>query len=951
MSTPAVSGAIALMLQQYRLTYWGDVNSNEVPLPSTYKSILCHTATDITEDPQYHPGVNFVGPDYIYGYGRINAQASVDVIRDVRFREGVILSVNDEDIYTFEVAPAEDELKVTLAWDDVAANPGDALANILKNDLDLILINPVGDEFYPPWEIDPTNPATPAVRNSYPSEADADAHRDDVNIVEQVVVANPDHGTWIIKVKASDLPEPYQRYSIIAGDQPEHQLEGKVDIMQVLDRSGSMGGYASLGSTDRKIKVLRFAADQFIQMMKPDIGNQLGLVQFKQDIVPFDPIHDADLSDLSELTTVRATLLRGTTVPSIVHGGRTSIGDGLNEALNQLTNPPADPDHDQVILLVTDGEENEPLWIDDVRDNLIAANIAVYPLGLGYGSGINEGKLTDLAEATGGTYRITSDNLIFRKFFIEILAGAVKWEVIVDPVGELNPGDTVYIPVTITSDQFGATFTAYWDGTDDAVKLELIPPSGEELAIKPTTDANGIRYGDHQRYAFYQLDFPLGGDLAGELAGEWKMKLTAASSISQNVRYSASAFGEGGAELDVTFDRLSHLTGDKVLMTARLTRRGTPLTGATVEVDCDKPIVGAGNVLHKGKVSRDELEKDRIIFGDTISLIDRKLQILSKRAGVDVLKRGTTTLQLYDDGQHSDGDANDGLYANKFSETKLAGSYTCRFVASGIPAAGGQTTTREWTKSFYNEVNIDPEYSVIDVRMLSITEDGRRYSVKIVPRDQFVNYLGPGHPVSVTIAYTGGSRQVTLDDNIDGTYTKEIFITQNEIKAGAKLEVDVDGKRFTIVEQLPTYGKRSVSIHSGATIPTGSFNNNYDPDYSIGLDFDYHLTPQFSAVGLLGYNHFNSGSSSVSDTYWWNISANLKYEFTTNPLRPYINGGPGIYIPEHGSTELGFNAGLGLDYSLTSDWIMELGADYHHVFTSGSDTQFFVPHLGLIYRF
>jgi opacity protein-like surface antigen len=104
-------------------------------------------------------------------------------------------------------------------------------------------------------------------------------------------------------------------------------------------------------------------------------------------------------------------------------------------------------------------------------------------------------------------------------------------------------------------------------------------------------------------------------------------------------------------------------------------------------------------------------------------------------------------------------------------------------------------------------------------------------------------------------------------------------------------------------------------------------------------------------VGLLGYNHLNSGSPSVSDTYWWNISANLKYEFTTSPLRPYANGGPGIYIPESGSTKPGFNVGLGLDYSLTSDWIIELGADYHHVFTSGSDTQFFVPHVGLIYRF
>jgi len=144
---------------------------------------------------------------------------------------------------------------------------------------------------------------------------------------------------------------------------------------------------------------------------------------------------------------------------------------------------------------------------------------------------------------------------------------------------------------------------------------------------------------------------------------------------------------------------------------------------------------------------------------------------------------------------------------------------------------------------------------------------------------------------------------------------------------------------------------RGISLHLGNAIPAGTLNNNYDSSYSIALDADYHFTQQFSVVGIVGYNHFDSSSSSVGDTYWWNISANLKYEFTTNPLRPYVNGGPGVYTPEHGSTRLGFNAGLGLDYSLNPSWTMELEGDYHHIFTSGSDTKFFMPHIGLIYRF
>ncbi len=144
---------------------------------------------------------------------------------------------------------------------------------------------------------------------------------------------------------------------------------------------------------------------------------------------------------------------------------------------------------------------------------------------------------------------------------------------------------------------------------------------------------------------------------------------------------------------------------------------------------------------------------------------------------------------------------------------------------------------------------------------------------------------------------------------------------------------------------------RSAGIHCGAAIPHGNFNTNYDPDYSVGVKLDYHFTPKYSVLGLVGYNHFRSASSSVSDFHWWNVSFNLKYEFNTSQLTPYINGGLGIYFPKSGSTRPGVNLGLGVDYALTTSWTLELGGDYHQVFTSGPDTKFIVPYLGLIYRY
>jgi hypothetical protein len=717
----------------------------------------------------------------------------------------------------------------------------------------------------------------------------------------------------------------------------------------VLDRSGSMEDYASNSSQNKKIDVLKDAADQFIRVMKPDIGNHLGLVQFNEDVVPFTLSYKADLSPLTE---DRAKLLTKTTVPSITQGGCTSIGDGLTEAYNQLIDKVSHPGDRKAILLVTDGLENEPDWIDDIDDKLIASDITVYPLGLGYSSGIDEKKLTALANATNGDFRITSNNLIFRELFLEILVYSQGWSVITDPSGKLSRGDTITVSVPVTDTDSGVTFTTLWEGADNAIKLTLISPSG--IPIDPHI-GSGIRYVEHPRYAFYQLDFPLRGKLSAQWAGQWKLKLTNVGN-GPDILYSAAAYAETSVRLDAHFDKLSHKTGDKVLVTARLSKGSKPLTGAALQVFCDIPLVGAGNILHQSKIGRDELQDGLMVNGDIVSLIGQKIQLLSKHAGKDILERDLIKFRLYDDGNHGDGNPNDGTYANTFPNTKIPGSYTFRFVASGIPTGEGQHTTREWTKSFYNEVNTDAKYSVVDVKLSHQAADGKvlfyYYDVNIAPRDKFGNYLGPGHPVTLTVTYPGASNQpATLNDNIDGTYTQKIRISQDAINAGAKLVIDVGGKTFTTIEKLPTYMKWSVSIHSGATFPTGNFGSSYNSSYMFGLNIDHHFTPQFSMIGFLVYNHFRASSTLWDDTYLWNLSANLKYEFPTYPFRPYINGGAGIYIPKNGSIKPGVNVGLGLDYSLNANWTAELGGDYHHIFTSGSSMRFFVTHAGLIYRF
>ena len=288
--------------------------------------------------------------------------------------------------------------------------------------------------------------------------------------------------------------------------------------------------------------------------------------------------------------------------------------------------------------------------------------------------------------------------------------------------------------------------------------------------------------------------------MAGEWSGQWRMKLSGTEIPSeQKARYSASAFAEGGAKLDVSFGRIAHLTGKAIPIKVRLIKDGKPLTGAQINVHCDAPAVSVGNVLNRGKVTLDELKKVSPIKKDPVSLIDRKLQILTKRAGRDILPRERTKFRLFDDGKHGDRKARDGTYAASFTQNRIPGSYTFRIVASDIPVRGKLTTTREWTASIYNRVNINPKYSEIDIRRLDQTSKGLQYRVKIAPKDQFGNYLGPGHQIRILISSRLGKHQIELKDNIDGTYTKDILITRQELKVGAKVSIGVDGKEFADV--------------------------------------------------------------------------------------------------------------------------------------------------------
>lgn len=201
MATPAVAGVVSLFIEEWRNL--GHGGANDRPLPALMKAMLMHTARDLGQD----------GPDYIYGYGEVDALMLIGLLRaggTLGKPEGITalenwgddsISNGQTDTFTVTVPANTAELKVSLAWDDYAAAAFSGVA--LVNNLDLEVVAPDSTVYYP-WALNPAAPYQPATTGIN--------NRDNQ---EQVSVANPAAGVWTIRVIGTAVPQGPQSYGLV----------------------------------------------------------------------------------------------------------------------------------------------------------------------------------------------------------------------------------------------------------------------------------------------------------------------------------------------------------------------------------------------------------------------------------------------------------------------------------------------------------------------------------------------------------------------------------------------------------------------------------------------------------------------------------------------------------------------------------------------------------------
>jgi len=916
------SGSIALLLEDFRnqLPGMGD------PLPSTVKALLIHTAQDLDDATTwFNPG-----PDYASGYGLLQIRDAIDLMREASFVEGVVVEHEDLVSYSYTVPPGAGPVKVTLVWDDVPAaenaNPS------LVNDLDLVVEAADGTRYYP-WTLDPDHPDNNALRTQ----------EDHTNNVEQVFIPGGRGATYTVTVDGHSVPEGPQTFSLVFSPAGAVTDFNPVDVMLVLDLSGSMLSPACPGC-DSKLNVLKDAVEIFVQlwsrMAMPD--HRIGVTYFKNlEIDEFEVATEVLLAVRDHandvITDVRAQTTRSANL--------TPMGGGLQSAINRLV----DATRPRNIVLFTDGMQNVNPMVLRQADSLVIDNEAgrddsnvdptpvptVLDLALGrkvntIGVGATDSfvaLLSDIAEDTGGVAKITTaPDQDLRQFFVEELVDALR---------QASPQLIAYrhrqLPSASYTETFNVNRTARqllfkvsWRQGDSPINITRVEKDGVDL----------IQWGETVQgdyYRIYSIDLPVvqtrGIHVIPE--GNWQVTLSG----SRDTDYEIAAIAdEAGLNYTFSLGEGGHRVGQPLPLQAHLSVNGQPLTDAEkVIAEVLKPGAGMGSLLSTYPMP------DETYVGEAQATIgQRKLDLLLRHDDFYAqLKAMPNEIRLHHQG--------DGFYSAQFSGTDIPGPYTVVFHINGQHPQIGSYVRTESLSTVVEFARPDVDESDIRVVDRVVGPDIDRLRLWVRPRDVFENYLGPdyGHVIDVSVA--GGSVEDIVDLG-DGWYQAWLTVPTD---SDPNIDITVMNEPLYSgpISDMSAGAGLAVGIHLGQGYPSGSLNNLYDAGFLMELAMEYRYSAQLSLNAVLGHYTFDTDYDINGGTIY------LRGYHPVNSKYLFAELGAGVYDPDNLDTAGGLSAGMGVGVSLTPRLRGEIGADYFHLFNQGDDIKFTAVKAGLRYDF
>ena len=237
-----------------------------------------------------------------------------------------------------------------------------------------------------------------------------------------------------------------------------------IDLILVLDRSGSMSGWMG-GKT--KMQGAKDSAIAVVDSLM--LGDRVAVVSFSSSGTV--NVHLTEDFDYAK-----------TEIQKINAGGMTSFGAGMSLALNELKTH-GSADHAWAIIFMSNGWHNTAPSPNPHVAECKDLDIPIYTVGLGDSSGnVNEPLLKWMASETEGKYLFAPSLFELQNIFLRFSLEVTGWT----PIAEFS--GIVYEDQTLIAGTFDvAPFTAFtrvtlnWPGSD--LDIIILRPDGSEVDL------------------------------------------------------------------------------------------------------------------------------------------------------------------------------------------------------------------------------------------------------------------------------------------------------------------------------------------------------------------------------------------------------------------------------------------------------------------------------------
>jgi hypothetical protein len=483
-----------------------------------------------------------------------------------------------------------------------------------------------------------------------------------------------------------------------------------LDVMLVLDKSGSMADPppdAGPMFPTSKASILKSAGDAFVaqwRQIDAATGNgdwsedRIGVVLFDstavaQSLAGADP--PANFFVQRGATGSAWNAVTGA-IDSLTPGSSTSIGAGINSAMQQWTNDPA---HDATLIVVTDGMQNTAPLITQAPSGFLALLpvaglpqelrqrfLPIQTIAFGTPATVDENLLRNISfETAGRSYLSVNATTMFDSFamtLVSSLKGNTASIATRQSATLTGPGPTAAKPVIVDASARRVVFSLQWTPPlRDALELEVFRPG----AVKPAVPTRA----EHLPQASLQTF-----DLRPSDVGTWSVRVRRrVKDNGASVPYTLNIFFlERHLDYRLTLDPPHPMVGQEMRLRAEISYDGKPLAHlppGAVRVRVLRPRSTLAAVLKDSKGRRPDPP------GDPRNDVQRAVAGLSQAAVAQLVPVNAETVTLKEEQR--------GFYSTAINKSLLSGSYACEVVLEWTDPRTGRVHREERLEQFVSD--------------------------------------------------------------------------------------------------------------------------------------------------------------------------------------------------------------------------------------------------------